>query len=122
MINTIRNRLLLVGLILAISTMLYFELAPHLAVAQNIRIHLGPGASRVTRIDIVLMSQGNIERQAVFAYLDGAPPAVNWRFLRENGPAMFDVSISTSSGLRQKSENVLLDSHERSIECLVDSP
>lgn len=122
MITQSRNRLLVLALVIAISVMLYFVLVPHLANDQTIRIHYGNGSTQVSRVEVALHSQNTIERSAVFAYPSGAPPAIFWHFSRENGPVTIEVDLSTAQGWRTKTEAVVLDGHEHTIECAADKP
>lgn len=86
-----------IGAIIGIGAAL---VVPNVPRSQEVRLHLGPGSSRVVRMSARVGSghaEGGWDRQTTWRFDRGAPPSVSWSFQLPHGEA--DVEVELSSAL-----------------------
>jgi len=107
-----RSRWRRFGVIGAIIGIAAAVVVPNVPRAQQVRLHLGPGSSRVTHLAARVAagnshthvppsadpwkSEGAWDRQATWRFDHGAPPSVTWSFELQNGEADIEIELASS--------------------------
>lgn len=94
-----RSRWLRFGVIGAIVGIAAAIVVPNIPRSQQVRLHFGPGSSKVVQIAARVASpkfDGTWDREATFRYEKGAPPSVLWSFELQNGEADIEVELASA--------------------------
>jgi hypothetical protein len=98
---------------------------PNIPRSQQVRLHLGPGSSRVVHVAARIAAgkaeanrpEGTWDRQASFRFEHGAPPSVMWNFELPNGEADLEVELASSMAVSlSKRFHVELTGKETNVE------
>jgi hypothetical protein len=85
---------------------------------QNLRLHLGPGSSKVVRATARVtrdMASG-WDRETTWRFDQGAPPSIVWRFELPNGKAEVEVELASAAAVSAQRATIELKSEETSVE------
>ncbi len=85
---------------------------------QQLRLHLGPGSSRVTRATarITRDAAGGWDRETTWQFAHGAPPSLTWKFELPNGSADVEVELASAVAVTSRRARVDLHGEEQSVE------
>ena len=111
-----RRRWMRVGLFVTFLATMGLFVMPRVPRSQHVRVHLGPGSSRVTRITARVSRGGAVDRETSFRFERGAPPALAWDFELPNGGAEVEVELVSVTGLAERKVAVELAGEEVTVE------
>jgi hypothetical protein len=111
-----RRRWMRVGLFLAFLATMGLFVMPRVPKSQHVRVHLGPGSSRVVRMTARVSREGALDRETSFRFERGAPPALGWDFVLPNGGADVEVELVSASGISERKVHVELAGEETTVE------
>jgi hypothetical protein len=108
-------RLGVFGAILGVAAALVLPAVPR---DQSVRLHLGPGSSKVVRATARVtrdMASG-WDRETTWRFDNGAPPSIVWRFELPNGKADVEVELASSGAVSSQHAKVEFKGEETSVE------
>lgn len=111
-----RRRWMRIGLFLAFLATMGLFVMPRVPRSQHVRLHLGPGSSRVVRLTARVSRGGALDRETSFRFERGAPPALGWDFVLPNGGADVEVELVSASGIAERTVHVELAGEETTVE------
>jgi hypothetical protein len=111
-----RRRWLRIGVFVAFLGVAGIFVLPRVPHDQRVRVHLGPGSSRVVRVTARVSRDGVLDRETTFRFDHGAPPAFEWEFELPNGKADVELELATASGLAEQKSSVELRGEETTVE------
>lgn len=85
---------------------------------QQLRLHLGPGSTRVTRATARITRDlaGGWDRETTWRFDHGAPPSITWKFELPNGGADVEVELASALAVTSRRARVELSGEEQSVE------
>jgi hypothetical protein len=111
-----RRRWMRIGLFLAFLATMGLFVMPRVPRSQHVRVHLGPGSSRVVRLTARVSRGGALDRETAFRFERGAPPALGWDFELPNGGADVEVELVSAAGIAERTVHVDLAGEETTVE------
>ncbi len=111
-----RRRWMRIGLFLAFLATMGLFVMPRVPRTQHLRVHLGPGSSRVLRVTARISRDGALDRETTFRFERGAPPALAWDFELPNGGAEVEVELVGATGVADRKAHVELAGEETTVE------
>jgi len=91
-------------------------LLPKVPRTQQVRLHLGVGASRVVSATARVGRDGAWDRETTWHFDRGAPASVDWAFDLPNGPANVEVELETARSTDQRTVQLELHGGETKVE------
>jgi hypothetical protein len=111
-----RARLIRVAVFALVAAIAGIFVWPKVPRAQEMRLHLGIGASRVVQATARVGHAGIWDREKTWRFDHGAPSSLVWSFELPNGEADVEVELSSAQAIAQRTAHVDLRGGETSIE------
>jgi hypothetical protein len=94
-----RRRWLRVGVFGAFVGVAAALVVPKVPRAQEVRLHLGPGSTRVVQATARITHEpgSSWDRETRWRFTNGAPPSVQWAFELPNGDSEIEVELASST-------------------------
>lgn len=90
---------------------------PNVPRAQQVRLHLGAGSTKVTRATArVGRDPAGWDRETTWRFDHGAPPSVSWAFELPNGQAEIEVELASAVAITSTRTKVDLHGDETTVE------
>ncbi len=111
-----RRRWLKLGLFVGSLAFMGLFVLPRVPRSQHVRVHLGPGSSRVVQLTARVSRGGALDRESSFRFARGAPPSLAWDFELPNGEAELEIELASSTGISERKVWLDLRGEEANVE------